>query len=428
MLVLASCSAEATNIPYLYKSAGTSQKLDPTRLYHASLGAVGATSADSGVYARGSDFVQNFDCQGQPQPYKYISFGVVSARAQTVRFRFSLDATSVLALSNIRLGAGGQFRDSPPVPLVDTGPVSLRSQEETFFIVRFDFADGSKVGAANVSQAALDDGAGGDPPDIFFTPGPPNLPSPSPDPSYYARIGDAYIGGVARLPGLNGLYRTDLWILNTTASGMRLYLTFVDRSGETTTRNLDLESFRSVSFSDVVRSLFGIDREVAGYVVVHGYASPDKTGIYSSRDDIYARTYIDNGASGTVGVALTTRSAYDYYFCASGPTAQYQLTATGLTRGAYRTNLSLFPIHGETGLAAIKLFGADGNLVAQGSLAVPGFVQVNLYDFLGIAGDRKGDFVVVESPFFTAGYISVIDNVSGSAVTHPLGRGWSKKK
>jgi hypothetical protein len=260
-----------------------------------------------------------------------------------------------------------------------------------------------------------------------LTPGTPDLPSPTADPAYYARIGDAYIAGVARLPGAQGFYRTDLSILNSTSAWMRVYLTFVPASGDPVTRSIDLAPFRNASYPNVVESLFNITQNAGGYIVVHGYAPPDATGVYSSRDDIFARTYIDNGARGTEGVALATRTAYDHYFCPSGATAAFQLVGTAIASGSYHTNIALYPLIGETGVARVRLFDADSTLLGQTDLPVSGFVQTNLYALLGISGERRTDYVVVDAPFFLAGYVSTIDNASGNAVTHALGRGWSRK-
>ena len=421
--------ATPLNIPYVYKSAGVAAKLDPARLYHAPLGSVGPTTADSGLYASRSDTVQNFDCPGNPQPYKYLSFGVVSSDAQPVRLRFSMDATSVAALSNIRFGVQNNFRDFAPAASFDSGIVTLRPSEETFFVLRFDYADPSKGSRVSLSAITLDNGSGADPQNIFFTPGPPDLPSPkSDDPAYYARIGDAYVGGVGRVQGILGLYRTDLTLLNTTANGMRMYLSFVDRSGDVVTRSVDLLPFRTASYPNVAESLFKLTSSSLGYIVVHGYASPDSTGIYSSRDDISARTYIDNGPKGTEGVALATRPAFDYYFCPSATTAAYQIVGTGIASGSYYTNIALYPVSGESGVARIRIFDKDSTLVGEGTLEVRGFVQQRLYDYLNVPpGERRGDYVVVDAPFFLAGYVSVIDNTSGNNVTRNLGRGWTKK-
>jgi hypothetical protein len=87
----------------------------------------------------------------------------------------------------------------------------------------------------------------------------------------------------------------------------------------------------------------------------------------------------------------------------------------------------LYPLIGETGVARIRLYDAEGTLLNQKDLDVRGFVQPNLYSELGVGGERRGDYVVVDAPFFLAGYVSVIDDRSGNNVTHALGRGWSKK-
>jgi hypothetical protein len=214
-----------------------------------------------------------------------------------------------------------------------------------------------------------------------------------------------FVPNVAHLPGYSSQWRTDVCLFNGTHMNWSHRLRFYKEGNNSGIpdgeKYLEMTPHQTLTFPDVLQTLFGITTSVKGYVTVLQQVY-SKYSLYSLPESgwLQARTFnlADSGSYGTLNPLL-----YGYSGILS-PVAFF-----GLRNGAFRTNLAMFPVvnSGATTSIRLTLFGPDlpVPLVKQ-YWGINGFWQLNnVFDDLG-AGNVNTDSAVL--------YLVFLDDPTGT--------------
>jgi hypothetical protein len=210
-------------------------------------------------------------------------------------------------------------------------------------------------------------------------------------------------------------YTTDLTVGYTNNSSARFTLQFLGnnmdgRSGAQKT--FDLAAERSVTYVDVLGSVFQQTFNYGGILLTSQYPSSDTTFI-----SVLAQTSTP-GFGGTFGQSVPAATAADLV-----RNGQPQSILAIREDGAFRTNLILTSATGAGLEVDVMLVSADGVTLGSKSYALPplGMTQVShVVRDLGVATDVAGARLVLSTPTASgafAAYASAIDNVTNDPRT-----------
>ena len=214
-----------------------------------------------------------------------------------------------------------------------------------------------------------------------------------------------FVPNVAHLPGYSSQWRTDVSLFNGAHMRWSYRLRFYKEGNNSGIpdgeKYVEMAPYQTLTFPDVLQTLFGITTNVKGYVAVLQQTF-SRYWLYSLPESgwLQARTFNLSG-SGSYGTLNPLLYAYSGVL---SPVAFF-----GLRNGAFRTNLTLFPVvnSGATTSIRLTLFGPDlpVPLVKEYS-GINGFWQLNnVFEDLG-AGNVNTDSAVL--------YLSFLDDPNGT--------------
>lgn len=210
----------------------------------------------------------------------------------------------------------------------------------------------------------------------------------------------------ARSPGAGGaFFTTDLTVANTGASEAAYSVAFLghDRDGrDGPERSFSLAPGRSVTYADLLGSVFGVSEDWGAVRVTSASASLVVAGQTSSP-----------GGGGTYGQGVPTFADGDLVRAGSP-----RSIPAVREDAAFRTNLVVANATEDPIDVDVTLVGADGATLGTARLPLPplGMTQLgNVARVLGVAGDVRGARLVLATP--TAGgafaaYAALIDNAT----------------
>jgi len=219
---------------------------------------------------------------------------------------------------------------------------------------------------------------------------------------------------VARLAGVGSSYWTsDVTLTNTGPASVLATLTFTARGAnglvEYSTETFEVPSFSCRTIKDVVGTLFGMS--AAGSLEI----SPASLRAY-------ART-ATNGDDGSYGQAfpVVTVDGGSWASQAGGEIVR----AAGIIRGAFRTNLILAEIWGETAEARVRLLDMDGVELGVRTYSLPALGNTQINDLVkaltGNSGleveDAQVMVFVTSGGGRVAGALSIVDQGSDDPIT-----------
>jgi hypothetical protein len=239
----------------------------------------------------------------------------------------------------------------------------------------------------------------------------------SPQPTRGIHRQDSYfIPAAANAGGAQGTYwTTALTVFNLDGSPRTVEAYFTPRGSDGTTdflhESLDLGMWSSHTWEDVVGSVFGSS----------GVGSLEVRG----RDIIVSsRTSTPGAAGGSYGQGIP--SVAPYHLIRLDDTTE-QWAGGGVRSSAYRTNLGLCEVWGESAEIRVSLWNPD--LSAAGSttinLAPYGNTQINDLPLTVGAIDQwengRVQLRILSGAGRVAAYLSIVDNVTGDATYIPIG-------
>ena len=224
-----------------------------------------------------------------------------------------------------------------------------------------------------------------------------------------------FVPNVAHLPGHSSQWRTDVSLFNGAHMRWSYRLRFYQEGNNSGIPDgekfLEMTAHQTLTFPDVLQTLFGITTSVKGYVTVLQQTF-SKYWLYSLPESgwVQARTFnlADSGSFGTLNPLLHAYSGV------LSPVAFF-----GLRNGAFRTNLAMFPVvnSGATTSIRLTLFGPDLPVpLVKVYSGINGFWQLNnVFDDLG-AGNVNTDSAVLYLEFledpngtYWFPYVTVLD-------------------
>ncbi|HPC84272.1 MAG TPA: hypothetical protein P5234_11395 [Thermoanaerobaculaceae bacterium] len=222
-----------------------------------------------------------------------------------------------------------------------------------------------------------------------------------------------HIAQVAHVAGVgSSFWVSDLTLTNPTANPISATLYFTPRGADGLTAyreaTVEVPARSSRTYSDVVASVFGTTG--AGSLEV---ASP---GLVVS-----SRTFTTRSGGGTYGQGYPpVRFNRDNQINSSVLTS---LVGGGVVKGAFRTNLTLCEVWGDTTGVRIELYDRSGNKIGQRDETVPAYGNIQVNDVVsklsGAATLTEGTVRVfaTSGAGWLAGFLSIVDNTSDDPTT-----------
>lgn len=216
------------------------------------------------------------------------------------------------------------------------------------------------------------------------------------------------VPGVVKASGLRGTsYVSDLVMTNAGAGTATVILEFAPRL-DSLQETYSVRSGQSLTFRDVVSSVFGVGQAVGALLV-----TADQPMV------LRARTY-NNASSGTFGVALPV--VEDARLLEAGETADsLWVDVNAAPDRGYRTNVTVVFPDADGGAAKVTLYDALGRPAGQKDFALdaPGLQQFGAGDF-ATGPLPVGRAQVRVKRGHAAGYCVVVDNVTGDGSLYPF--------
>lgn len=220
----------------------------------------------------------------------------------------------------------------------------------------------------------------------------------------------AVMPGVARGAGAAGtFFVTDLVAQNPSATTVDLRLTFVPTTGEPATVVQPIAAGATFASDDLVDRVFGRSA-AAGYLVVEADRRLLVRG--ASRN-----------AAAEAGYTASLPLFDDGRLQAAGTWHALWVDHRRDLAGGFRTNVAVTFPDAAGGSATLRLVGASGEAVGSRTLeaAAPAFLQFPAGElFPGETGSFSGRLELTVTRGRAAGYLSVVDNVTGDASVFPF--------
>lgn len=219
---------------------------------------------------------------------------------------------------------------------------------------------------------------------------------------------------VARLAGVGSSYWTsDVTLTNTGPVSVLATLTFTPRGAdglvEYTTKTYVVPAYNCRTIKDVVGTLFGVTD--AGSLEIspaslRAYARTATAGDEGSYGQSFPAVAVDGGRWASHDGGEIVRAA-------------------GIIRGAFRTNLILGELWGETAKARVRLLDMDGVELGVKNYSLPALGNIQINDLVkvltGNAGieveDAQVEVSVTSGEGRVAGALSIIDQGSDDPIT-----------
>ncbi len=219
---------------------------------------------------------------------------------------------------------------------------------------------------------------------------------------------------VARLGGVGSSYWTsDVTLSNPGSASVLATLTFTPRGAEGLVdfevATYEVPAFSCRTIKDVVGTLFGVtdagSLEISP-ATIRAYARTATTGDEGSYGQSFPAVAVDGGSWASHDGGEIVRAA-------------------GIIRGAFRTNLILAEIWGETGVARVRLVDMDGVELGVKTYSLPALGNIQINDVVkvltGNAGleveDAQVEVSVTSGGGRVAGALSVVDQGSDDPIT-----------
>ncbi len=225
-----------------------------------------------------------------------------------------------------------------------------------------------------------------------------------------------FIAQVAHLAGQPPTFwKTDLYLSNPASTAVTATLRYTPRDGDGTQTysetNVDLPARSSRTITDVL-SLFPASG--AGSLEVQPAAL-----------EVSCRTYTPGSAGGAYGQGLVPIAA-DQLVWAGGPTTF--LGTGGVSKGAFRANLALAEVWGESVNVNVYLLDRSGTVIGQKAVSLLPFGNTQINDLVGkLGGPASIEEAQVEVEVTSGGgrvgaVLSLTDSGSQDPLTVPLWR------
>jgi len=228
-------------------------------------------------------------------------------------------------------------------------------------------------------------------------------------------VDSAFILQLAHLPGVgSSVWSSDLTLSNPESYAITTTLTFTRRKADGladyTTKNYTVPARGCRTIKDVLGTLFGLENAAGSLEIspsiIMAYTRTATTGTEGSFGQFFPAVRVD-------GEGWASRGGGEI------------IEGAGIIRGAFRTNLTLAEIWGETATVEVKLSDQDGTELGVGSYNLTPFGNIQLNDMVkvltGNAGlqleDAQVQVLVTAGDGRVAGTLSVIAAGSNDPIT-----------
>ena len=307
-----------------------------------------------------------------------------------------------------RWGCGDDSLSTESYDVTATSASLLQSQVdgEQFIVVTVT----ASAGATTLSTMPYTEYEGGaSTKALFFRPSSVAGRYPSPN--------SAFVAQVAHLPGLApSFWKSDVTLTNPGETAITAELAYTARDADGATQFLEAEATIPAhacrTFSDLVDTVFHT-------------TGAGSLAIYPAALEVATRTYSTGASPGTFGQGFPPVASNQVAYL-SGPSAS--LGAGGVVKGAFRTNLALVEVWGETAQVKVALLDRDGVELGEKNVNLKAFGNTQLNDVVGQLGgpstlaEGQVTVQVTSGQGRVAGALSIVDNTSQDPVTIPLNR------
>ena len=225
-----------------------------------------------------------------------------------------------------------------------------------------------------------------------------------------------FIAQVAHLPGQSPTFwKTDLYLTNPASNAVTAKLRFTPRDSDGT------QTYSETTVALPARA----SRTVADVLSLFPASGAGSLEVEPAALEVSCRTYTPGAAGGTYGQGLLP-VATDQLVWSGGPTTL--LGSGAVSKGAFRANLALVEVWGESVDVNVYLLDRTGTVVGQKAVPLLPFGNTQINDVVGKLGgpatieEAQVEVEVTGGNGRVAAVLSITDNSSQDPLTLPLWR------